>query len=85
MHRSQGNTRAVGGYGHYDRLRRERAVKQRSKLRPEMIEGLDYVKGVEKPSGFPNVIRRMIRDGYSNVEIAKVVGRNGLRLPKQVL
>jgi microsomal dipeptidase-like Zn-dependent dipeptidase len=45
----------------------------------------DYVKGMENPTeAIPNVIRWMIKHGYSDEEIAKVVGGNALRVLKQV-
>jgi len=45
----------------------------------------DYVNGMENPTeAIPNVIRWMIKHGYSDEEIAKVVGGNALRVLKQV-
>lgn len=40
----------------------------------------DYVKGLESPSDFGNIIRGLVRDGFSDKEIAKVMGLNGLRV-----
>jgi membrane dipeptidase len=45
-----------------------------------MVRDLDYVKGLESPSDFTNIIRGLVRDGYSDDEIAKVMGLNGLRV-----
>jgi len=85
MYRRQGRLQAIGGYGHYDRPRPEGPVKRHSQLRWTMIEGLDYIKGLESATDFPNIIRGLVRDGYSDAEIAKVAGGNGLRLLKEVL
>ena len=46
----------------------------------EMVRDLDYVKGLESPTDFSNIARGLVRDGYSDEEIAKVMGLNGLRV-----
>ena len=46
----------------------------------EMVRDLDYVKGLESPTDFSNIARGLVRDGYSDAEIAKVMGLNGLRV-----
>jgi len=38
------------------------------------------VRGLESPSDFANIARGLVRDGYSDAEIAKVMGLNGLRV-----
>jgi membrane dipeptidase len=48
----------------------------------EMVRDLDYVKGLESPSDFTNIARGLVRDGYSDTEVAKVMGLNGLRVIK---
>ena len=48
----------------------------------EMARNLDYVKGLESPSDFTNIARGLVRDGYSDTEISKVMGLNGLRVIK---
>jgi membrane dipeptidase len=68
------------GTGHY--------LRQRSPELPdifdaeEMVRNLDYVKGLESPSDFTNIARGLVRDGFSDSEIAKVMGLNGLRVIK---
>lgn len=84
-YRSSDRTRAVAGYGHYERPPPDSPQKQFEKRRALLLDGLDYVKGLESPSDFPNIIRGLVRDGYSDAEIAKIVGGNGLRLLKAVL
>jgi membrane dipeptidase len=46
----------------------------------EMVRDLDHVRGLESPSDFANIARGLVRDGYSDAEIAKVMGLNGLRV-----
>jgi len=46
----------------------------------EMVRDLDYVKGLESPTDFTNIARGLVRDGYSDAEIAKVMGLNALRV-----
>lgn len=43
-----------------------------------------YVKGLENPNEFVNIARWMIKDGYSDPEIAKVVGLNALKVLEKV-
>jgi membrane dipeptidase len=45
----------------------------------------EYVQGMENPTeSIPNVARWMIKHGYSDQEIAKVIGGNALQLLKDV-
>lgn len=39
-----------------------------------------YVKGLENIGEFPNVVRWLVRHGWSDDEIAKVIGGNTLRV-----
>ncbi len=47
-------------------------------------EEVEYVDGLENPADFPNIIRWLVKHGYSDEAIAKVVGGNVLRVLKQV-
>jgi membrane dipeptidase len=48
------------------------------------FEEMAYVKGLENLSEvMPNVIRRLLAHGYSDEDIAQVVGRNVLRVLKE--
>ena len=49
----------------------------------ELVKDVDHVKGLKSPSEFTNIIRGLVRDGYSDDEIKKVVGLNGMRVIKQ--
>jgi len=57
-------------------------TKAKSEL-PE-YEEVEFVDGLENPSEFHNVIRWLIKHGYSDQEIAKVVGGNILAVLKEV-
>ncbi len=70
-----------GASGHYVRTRPKDLPPSYDAA--ELAQGLDYVKGLESPYDFVNVARGLVRDGYSNEEIAKVMGLNGLRLIKR--
>jgi len=47
-------------------------------------EEVEYVDGLENPADFPNIIRWLVKQKYSDEAIAKVVGGNALRVLKQV-
>ena len=47
-------------------------------------EPVDYVEGIEDPSEFPNLIRWLVGHGYTDEQIAKVVGGNALRALREV-
>ena len=65
------------GMGHYQR------PKQQEDL--EVRELPDYVKGLENPTeAIHNVVRWMVKHGYSDNEIAKIIGQNALRVLDKV-
>jgi len=65
------------GMGHYSRPRQKEDL--------EVKELPTHVKGLENPSeAVYNVIRWMVKNGYSDEEISKVAGKNALRLLEQV-
>jgi len=51
---------------------------------PEGAENLGYVKGLENPNEFINIVRWMIKHGYSDNEIQKIVGKNILKILEKV-
>ncbi|MHA2143353.1 MAG: dipeptidase [Candidatus Thorarchaeota archaeon] len=68
---------STAGMGHYSR----------PGTTPDLDESKlpDYVKGVENPSeALNNVARWMVKNGYSDEEIIKVIGGNALALLKKV-
>jgi membrane dipeptidase len=49
------------------------------------VEFVDYVDGVENPAeAFPNIVRWMVKHGYSDDDIGKAVGGNVLRVLEEV-
>lgn len=45
-----------------------------------LIQEVEYVDGIENPSeSFPNIVRWLVRHGYSDTDIGKVIGGNVLR------
>ncbi len=47
----------------------------------ETFEKVEYVKGLENPSEcFPNIVRWLVKHGYSTEDIQKAVGQNVLRV-----
>jgi membrane dipeptidase len=47
------------------------------------FEEVDYVKGLENPAEcFPNITRWLVKNGYSQQDIAKVLGQNIIRVLK---
>ena len=67
--------------GHYPRPGRAEA---RRRILPRGVEDPGYVKGLENPNEFVNIVRWMIRQGYSDQEIAKIVGLNALKMLERV-
>ena len=51
---------------------------------PPGVENPGYVKGMENPNEFTNVARGMIKHGYSDTEITKIIGGNILRILENV-
>jgi len=51
---------------------------------PEHKE-VEYVAGLDNPSEtFPNIVKWLVKHGYSNDEISKVVGKNVIRVLKEI-
>lgn len=49
------------------------------------FEPVEYVKGIENPSeAFPNIVRWLVKRGYSDQDIAKVIGGNIMRVLDEV-
>jgi membrane dipeptidase len=67
--------------GHYQRS--EIKSRQRWPI-PDGVKDPGYVKGLENPNEFVNIARWMIKHGYSDTEIAKIVGLNALRMLEKV-
>jgi membrane dipeptidase len=74
------------GLGHYTRPGKGGEAKYLGiDMNVEQLKKLKYVRGMENPTEcLQNVCRWMIKHGYSDAEIAKVIGGNGLNLLKKV-
>jgi membrane dipeptidase len=74
------------GLGNYSRPGKEKEAKYLGiDMNIEKLKELKYVRGMENPSEcLQNVCRWMIKQGYSDQEIAKIIGGNGLKLLKKV-
>lgn len=44
-----------------------------------------YMTGIENPGEFPNITRGLVKRGYSEAGIQKVVGGNALRIVEEVV
>jgi len=73
----------IAGLGHYPRPDREEKTRVLG-IDMDFKELPEYVRGMENPTEcFQNITRWMVKHGYSDPEIAKVIGGNALRLLKQ--
>lgn len=72
-------------FGDHVGLHRQLLFKQMQK--GGMMHGLEapYMKGIESPAEGFNYIRGMVRDGYSDAEIMKVMGDNAMRVFRRVI
>jgi membrane dipeptidase len=79
-------TGAKKGLGHYQRPDRKTLKPQHLgiDMDVEALKRLRYVRGMENPTdSIQNVARWMVKYGYSDIDIAKVIGGNALRLLKE--
>ena len=74
------------GLGHYPRPGKAGESKFLGiDMNIEQLKALKYVRGMENPSEcLQNVCRWMIKNGYSDTEIQKIIGQNGFELVKKV-
>jgi membrane dipeptidase len=74
------------GLGHYSRPGKGDEKKYLGiDMNVQQLKELKYVRGMENPSEcLQNVCRWMIKHGYSDQEIAKIIGGNGLKLVQKV-
>ena len=83
LYRSMAAKNKTGGFGRYSR-----DAKPGDKvlgMDMDVSTLPDYVKGMETPTEcLENVVRWMIKHGYSDSEIKKVVGENALQLLRKV-
>ena len=72
----------IDGLGHYERPDKER--RKPRFIKPDDVTDPGYVRGLENPNELVNVARWMIKHGYSDQEIAKIMGKNALDLLEKV-
>lgn len=44
-----------------------------------------YMRGIENPGEFPNITRGLVKRGYSETDIQKIIGGNALRVFEEVV
>jgi len=74
------------GLGHYQRPDRRTSKPQHLGIDMDLeaLRRLGYVRGMENPTdSIQNVGRWMVKHGYSDAEVSKVIGGNALRLFKE--
>ena len=74
------------GLGHHQRPDRRTSKPQHLgiDMDVEALKALRYVRGMENPTdGIQNVARWMVKHGYSDAEVSKVIGGNALRLLRE--
>jgi membrane dipeptidase len=71
---------ATDGYGQSSRPGR---MSRKRREPPEGVVNQGYVKGLENPSEFVNIARWMILNGYSDLEIKKIIGENAIKFLKK--
>ena len=80
LYRAGAERRRHGGFGHYERPHPPPTQFDSARL----VEEVEYIRGLENPTEcLRNVVRWMVKHGYSDGEIAKIVGGNALRLLKK--
>ena len=51
----------------------------------QAFDEVEYVRGIENPTeGSKNILRYLVREGYSDADIAKVIGQNVMRVLREV-
>ena len=78
LYRAWAERSAIAGLGHYQHEERPPPPSM------DFERMVEYVKGLENPSDFPNVVRWLVKHGHSDSEIAKIIGENALRLLRTV-
>jgi len=74
------------GLGHHPRPDRKTSKPQHLgiDMDVEALKSLGYVRGMENPTdSIQNIVRWMVKHGYSDSEVSKVIGGNALRLFKE--
>jgi len=79
LYKARAEMRGMGGFGRHPRPNPNRFDSV------AYVGDMEYVKGLENPNeAIENAVRWMVKHGYSDGEIEKVVGGNALRLLREV-
>lgn len=79
LYKVRDEMRRRGGFGHHARPNPNKFDVA------SYVEDMEYVEGLENPNeAIENAVRWMVKHGYSDEEIEKVVGGNALRLLREV-
>jgi membrane dipeptidase len=71
-----------------DHVKLHRSTRQDRFDRPDRIGVTlicDYMDGIESPEEWPNIVRALVKRGYSDKDCAKIVGGNALRVMEAVI
>jgi membrane dipeptidase len=80
LYRAGASRSQTGGLGHYSRQGND-TKGQFLGIEMDLDNLPEYVRGMENPTEcLQNVVRWMVKHGYSDLEIQKIVGQNALRL-----
>jgi len=79
LYRAGADRKRTGGFGHHKRPNPTQFDSA------ELVKQVEYIKGLENPTEcIWNVVRWLVKHGYSDDEIAKIMGGNALRLLRNV-
>ncbi|MFW9854926.1 MAG: dipeptidase [Candidatus Thorarchaeota archaeon] len=53
--------------------------------RSGIVLAADYMWGIESPGEWPNIVRGLVKRGYSDSEIKKIIGENALRVMRKII
>jgi membrane dipeptidase len=61
------------------------ASKEVNLERTGIVLAADYMRGLESPEEWPNIVRGLVERGYSDSEIEKIISGNALRIIEKVV
>jgi membrane dipeptidase len=50
-----------------------------------MVLTADYMWGIESPEEWPNIVRGLVKRGYSDTEIRKIISENAMKIIEKVI
>jgi len=80
LYRVRAEQRGIEGFGHYERPNPPSIQHDSASL----VKEVEYIRGMENPTeSIQNILRWLVKHGYSDSEIAKIMGENALRLLRE--